>query len=90
MNINLMPHSAERSSSARHKETYYKDDRERLFGLVEESDTGDGRDQSRDHGHMLMRTRSHMDMTMTQNNYYNLYGTPLSSGDLNITTACLC
>jgi len=73
---------SDRSSSAKHKETYYKDDRERLFGLVEECDIGDGRDQSRDHGHMLMRTRSHLDMTMTQNNYYNLYGTPLSSGPL--------
>ena len=63
--------------AAKYKETNYNNDKDRLFGVLEEPENdviGDGRDHVTGcYGPGLMGTRSHLDMTLAHNNYYNLY-----------------
>ena len=63
-------------ASAKNKETHINIDRDRVFGVMENTDLG------HDRHHVNNRSRSSKDVTMTQNNYYNLYGSPIPSGEI--------
>ena len=64
--------------AAKNKETHINIDRDGVFGVLENTDLG----HDQHHHHHVTRSRTSKDVNMTQNNYYNLYGSPLASGEI--------